>query len=259
MRPPLVALVCAPLMLSGCFMHSAGPALDVVSTDAPGLAGRYLDDDGIEHRIDRIGDGLYRLRTPETEVAPEIVAEMRAMTGDCDALDDPDQRAECRLSTDEICAAEQDAQDRQDCLWMLGAMRGELQLDELPLREAALAESLLSLARGLPHHDDVVLAVTPLQADADWVAAQVLMIASHGEYSDFGIFEPQLLPLDILMLRRTPAGWTAYATSQCVEDADSPVPSTTALQILDDCRSKLAEADANRYQRLTRQAGPQPN
>ena len=256
LRPLALALsVTLSASLSGCFMHTAEPLLDTRAQDVEGLAGQYVDDDGLALRISRIGRGLYRFRSAETPIEEEAVAEMRAMSGDCSEIDDADARADCARSTEEICAEEKDAEERRECAWMLGALRGEIDLASLTPREAALAESLMSAAQGWPHRDDVVFAVAPLSPDGRWIAAQVLVTASFGKFADFAIFEPQLLPHDIVILGREDGGWTAFATQSCVVDADSDLPLSpeAALSDLEACPAALAAAPGSRRLRLTRQ------
>ena len=243
-RPALrmAPAVILALMLPGCFAHTADPAFGPERREAvtglPGVYAATAASNGAALRHAAVFEireeawGVYRMIGGPASLDPDMLASMRALTGDCTQLDSAEDRAECERPDAGVCASETDAKARAACLGFMAALRGQPSDHPMSLREWGAVEAVRWVAEGLPYRDEVIFTTRPLSPSGDdgeptavWAAAQARRVVSTGPFTDFEILSPQILPLDLLLIRVDVDGLFVFSTQNCA-DAD---PSGDAL------------------------------
>ncbi|MBX2856026.1 MAG: hypothetical protein KTR21_13630 [Rhodobacteraceae bacterium] len=279
--PPLLrsAMVAATAAmagsLTGCFAHTDAPVFGPERRAAiMGLPGVYAapndaDDartqEAAAFEIREEAWGVYRMIGAPASLDPDTLTTMRAFTGDCSGLENADDRAECAQSEAGFCDEENDPQSQAACRRFMGALRGPSSDHTMSQREWGAVEAVRSVAEGLPYRDEVLFTTRTLSDKSlsddpgvSWAAAQARRVLSIGPLTDFEIFGPQILPLDLLLIRVDIDGLTAFTTKDCVEtdeagDALAPSAPEALDAILLDCAARakaaLTATDSNALER----------
>ena len=240
------------MALSGCFAHTAAPILGPgLRSDAPGLEGAYAPDAGAPQagrfEIQRAGRGVYWMRGAgaalDPEPDPEAVRTARALAGDCAVLETPEDIAECARPDAGFCAeaAFVGADTAEACTDMIAALRGAPNARPLPDRMRAYTEAIRWVAEALPYRDEVLFTTRALRTGAGgevWALAQARHVGSVGPWTDLGVLSPQILPLDLALLRIDGAGLKVYATAPCLPpgaEPTAPLGPEAALRLASAC------------------------
>ena len=226
--------------LSGCFAYTTAPAfgpnLRAELAELPGAYAPSADDGhsspkrgaGAAFEIREESWGVYRLTGAPASLDPETQTTMRALSGDCSGLELAEERAECSQPDAGMCDEEGDAASRAACLRFMGALRAEPGDHPMPQREWAAVEAVRWVAEGLPYRDEIIFTTWPIPSNAltvapgvRWAVAQARRVISIGPLTDFEILGPQILPLDLLLIRVDTNGLTVFATQDCVRTGAS--------------------------------------
>lgn len=239
--------IAATLLLAGCFVLTEQRVIDAdAAGDVDWLEGVFLDLEDSTYTVAREERGVYRL-TGERVTPPREMRDGSAMLmGDCTASVPKEIPADaCQWSVERLCSFEETKLgDFDECVQVIGAMRDASKIADLAPRMAGAVRAMRWMGLGEPYRDDIVFRVLPL--GEGWAAAQAIAIDGYGPYSDFGIFEPQVMVNDLALLEQVAeGGFNVWATEFCVEDYDyeTPIAAAGALPALRACAERLATGE----------------
>ncbi|MCI4665818.1 MAG: hypothetical protein MRY74_13970 [Neomegalonema sp.] len=237
MRRCLIAAICAPLLLSGCYL--SGSALWSAAegrADAPTLVGHYSQDRGARrYQITQIGRGLYRVRSmfdPDTPVASLFSAaaalKASALAGrDCGKIADETLQTVCASPPAKACAVFGGSFGaKASCAAIVGAARALRPLAGLSPEDKSAAMTIKAFRDHAPAQDDFDIVTVPLDTPEDgearWVAAQVASIRAVGALTALVRIDGPIKERDAVLLEIRPDQVIAHGTSGCWRGARKP-------------------------------------